>query len=357
MERRLAAILATDVVGYSRLMGEDEVGTLAVLKAHREEVIDPCIAEHNGRLVKLMGDGALVEFASAVDAVECAVALQDRMASRNNDVPAARQIVFRVGINIGDLIVEGDDLYGDGVNIAARLEGIAEPGGICVSGKVYVEVKNKVAFGFEDLGAQSVKNIAEPVQAFRVVSGSPAGLTARPKPGLVGPRRALLAAAVVLVFVFAGLAFWWQQSWEQREEPAATESMAFPLPDKPSIAVLPFDNLSEDQVQEYFADGMTEDLITDLSKISGLFVIARNSSFSYKGQQVKVRQVAEELGVRYVLEGSVRRAGDQVRINAQLIDATTGGHLWPSATMVHLKTSSIYRTRSPCRSLPHSRLS
>ena len=324
MERRLAAILAADVVGYSRLMGDDEAGTLAALKAYREELIDPTIADHSGRLVKLMGDGALVEFASAVDAVVCAVALQEAMAARNIEAPEQRRIVLRIGINIGDLIVEGDDLYGDGVNIAARLEGLAEPGGICVSGKVYEEVKNKVAFGFEDLGEQRVKNIAEPVQVFRVSAGGPA---VRPKSRSGRRRQAILAAAVLLIAVLAGLAIW-QRPWETREEPVAIERMAFPLPDKPSIAVLPFDNLSEDQAQGYFADGMTEDLITDLSKISGLFVIARNSSFSYKGRQAKVREIAEDLGVRYVLEGSVRRAGDQVRINAQLIDATTGGHLW-----------------------------
>jgi TolB-like protein/Flp pilus assembly protein TadD len=308
-------------------MGEDEAGTLAALKAHREELIDPTIAHHNGRLVKLMGDGALVEFASAVGAVECAVALQEGMAHRSADEPEDRRIVFRIGVNIGDLIVEGDDLYGDGVNVAARLEGLAEPGGICVSRNVVDQVKGKVEFGFEDLGEQTVKNIAEPVQTFRVVPVSPAGPAVRPKSHSGRKRRPVLAAAGLMIAVLAGLVLW-QRPWEPREEAASPEAMAFPLPDKPSIAVLPFDNLSADQTQEYFADGMTEDLITDLSKISGLFVIARNSSFSYKGQQVKVRQVAEELGVRYVLEGSVRRAGDEVRINAQLIDATTGGHLW-----------------------------
>ncbi|MCH8001379.1 MAG: adenylate/guanylate cyclase domain-containing protein [Proteobacteria bacterium] len=329
MERRLAAILAADVVGYTRLMGADEAGTLARLKALRGEVIDPEIAAHNGRLVKLMGDGALVEFASVVDAVACAVAIQREMAARDEDMPEDRRITFRIGINLGDVIVDGDDIYGDGVNIAARLEGLAEPGGICVSRTVFNHVKGKVDFGFDDLGEQEVKNIPEPVRIFKVLLDAPAAEhTAAPAPAAKrSVRWPLTAAGLVALVIVAGLALW-QRPWEPREEPASVEAMAFPLPDRPSIAVLPFINMSDDPNQDYFADGMTEDLITDLSKLSGLFVIARNSSFSYKGQQVKVRQVAEELGVRYVLEGSVRRAGDQVRINAQLIDATTGGHLW-----------------------------
>ena len=329
MERRLAAILAADVVGYTRLMGADEAGTLARLKALRGEVIDPEIAAHNGRLVKLMGDGALVEFASVVDAVACAVAIQREMAARDEDMPEDRRITFRIGINLGDVIVDGDDIYGDGVNIAARLEGLAEPGGICVSRTVFNHVKGKVDFGFDDLGEREVKNIPEPVRIFKVLLDAPAAEhTAAPAPAAKRSLRWPLAAAgLVALVIVAGLALW-QRPWEPREEPASVEAMAFPLPDRPSIAVLPFINMSDDPNQDYFADGMTEDLITDLSKLSGLFVIARNSSFSYKGQQVKVRQVAEELGVRYVLEGSVRRAGDQVRINAQLIDATTGGHLW-----------------------------
>jgi TolB-like protein/class 3 adenylate cyclase len=331
LERRLAAILAADVVGYSRLMGEDEAGTLAALKAHRGALIDPKIAEHNGRIVKLMGDGALVEFASVVDAVQCAVEIQRSMAARNEDVPHAQRIDFRIGINLGDVIVEGDDIYGDGVNVAARLEGLAEPGGICISDIVHQSVKAKLDFVFEDLGAQTVKNIAEPVRAFRVALDGKA--TAPATPGPVTPKTParrpwiqIAAGFALSLLAVAGL-LWWQP-WAPDVEPASLDRMAFPLPDKPSIAVLPFANLSDDPSQEYFADGMTEDLITDLSKISGLFVIARNSSFTYKGQQVKVRQVAEELGVRYVLEGSVRRVGDQVRINTQLIDATTGGHVW-----------------------------
>jgi TolB-like protein/tetratricopeptide (TPR) repeat protein len=276
-----------------------------------------------------MGDGTLMEFGSVVDAVRFAVDVQRAIAERNANVPEDRRITYRIGINIGDIIVEGEDIYGDGVNVAARLEGLADPGGICVARNVFNQVKAKVEVGFEDLGAQHVKNIPEPVPVFKVLLDSPAkDHAAVPAPT---PKRSLrwplTAAGLVTLAIVAGLALW-QRPWEPREEPASLEAMAFPLPDKPSIAVLPFTNMSGDPEQEYFADGMTEDLITDLSKISSLFVIARNSSFSYKGQQVKVRQVAEELGVRYVLEGSVRRSGDQVRINAQLIDATTGGHIW-----------------------------
>ncbi|MCH8112221.1 MAG: adenylate/guanylate cyclase domain-containing protein [Proteobacteria bacterium] len=328
MERRLAAILAADVVGYSRLMGQDEEGTLARLEGLKAEILDPLIAQHRGRVVKLMGDGFLVEFASVVDALICALDWQDAVEVRASQVPEDRALRFRIGVNLGDVMVKGDDIYGDGVNVAARLEGMAEPGSVLVSRTVFTHAKGKVPATFEDLGEQELKNIAEPVQVFRVSKGSEdmeipavAKVTSRLR------RLPVIAATVVLLIVAAGVALW-QRPWEPREEPASLEAMAFPLPDKPSIAVLPFTNLSDDPSQDYFADGMTEDLITDLSKISGLFVIARNSSFSYKGQQVRVRQVAEELGVRYVLEGSVRRVGDQVRINAQLIDATTGGHLW-----------------------------
>ena len=321
--------MATDVVGYTRLMGEDEGGTLARLKALRKDIIDPEIARHNGRIVKLMGDGALVEFASVVDAVQCAADIQHRMAERNAGASGGKGIALRIGVNLGDVIVDGDDIYGDGVNIAARLEELAEPGGVCVSGKVHDELRGKLDLGFDDLGRQAIKNVAEPVHIFRVLL-DPAD--ARKVTGDVrrsGPIRrlpALAAVAAVLIILAGGLA--WLKPWVPDIELASIEAMAFPLPDRPSIAVLPFTNMSDDPAQDYFADGMTDDLITDLSKISGLFVVARNSVFTYKGTAVKVRQVAEELGVRYVLEGSVRRAGDQVRINAQLIDATTGGHLW-----------------------------
>jgi TolB-like protein len=253
----------------------------------------------------------------------------EAMAERNAKVPEDRRIIYRIGINIGDVIVEGDDIYGDGVNVAARLEALADTGGICVSRPVHTQIRGKVDLAFKDLGEQQVKNIPEPVRVFKVLLDAPAAKhTAAPAPVVKRSLRwSVVAGGLAVLAIVAGLALW-QRPWVSREEPASLEAMAFPLPDKPSIAVLPFTNMSGDPEQEYFADGMTEDLITDLSKISGLFIIARNSTFSYKGQQVKVRQVAEELGVRYVLEGSVRRVGDQVRINAQLIDATTGGHVW-----------------------------
>jgi len=288
--RRLAAILAADVAGYSRLMGKDEEGTLAALKAIRRELADPKIKEHRGRIVKTTGDGLLLEFASVVDAVRCAVDVQRELAERNADVPPDRRIELRMGINVGDIIKDGRDIYGDGVNVAARLEALAAPGGICVSRVVRDQVRDKLDFAFEDMGEQQVKNIARPVRVHRVL------LSTQPDPSkpVVGT--------------------------------AAEPSLA--LPDKPSIAVLPFQNMSGDPEQEYFADGMVEEIITALSRIRWLFVIARNSSFTYKGQSVDVKQVGRELGVRYVLEGSVRRGGSRVRITAQLIDPVSGAHLW-----------------------------
>ena len=288
--RRLAAILAADVAGYSRLMGADEEGTLAALKAIRRELSDPKVKEHRGRIVKTTGDGLLIEFVSVVDAVRCAVEVQRAMAERNADMPAARRIELRMGINLGDIIKDGRDIYGDGVNVAARLEALAEPGGICVSRVVRDQVRDKLDFSFEDMGEQQVKNIARPVRVHRVVLGE--------RPG--------------------------------SSEPAMGRSNkpSLALPDKPSIAVLPFQNMSGDPEQEYFADGMVEEITTALSRIRWLFVIARNSSFTYKGRSVDVKQVGRELGVRYVLEGSVRRAGQRVRITGQLIDAVTGAHLW-----------------------------
>lgn len=331
MERRLAAILAADVVGYSRLMEADEAWTLAALKSRREALIDPKIAQYHGRIVKLMGDGLLAEFPSAVEAVQCAIEVQHMMAGRNADAPEERCITYRVGINIGDIVVEDNDIFGDGVNIAARLEGLADPGGICISRSVYTQIADKLDLEFENLGEQKVKNIVKPIMVYRVALDTKAAALVTPVAQvIVRPKHrrwSVIAGAVAVLALTVGGALWWRP-WTPGVEPASVERMAFPLPDKPSIAVLPFDNLGGDPEQEYFADGMTDDLITDLSKVSGLFVIARNSSFSYKGQQVKVRQVAEELGVRYVLEGSVRRAGIEVRINAQLIDAATGGHLW-----------------------------
>ena len=287
VQRRLAAILAADVVGYSRLMGADEAGTRARFNAHFSELIEPAIASCQGRIVKTTGDALLVEFASVVDAVECAVEFQKGMAERNRDETDSRRISFRIGVNLGDVIIEGDDIHGDGVNIAARLEGLAEPGGIVVSGKVHDEVRTKLDLGFNDLGVQEVKNIAEPVRAFNVHMG--AGAT----------------------------------SWD-----GLGQGVPLPLPDKPSIAVLPFENMSGDAEQEYFSDGITEDLITALSRIRWLFIVARNSTFSYKGQAPDIRDVARELGVRYVLVGSVRKSGNRVRLNAQLIDGITGNHIW-----------------------------
>ncbi|HTO82577.1 MAG TPA: adenylate/guanylate cyclase domain-containing protein [Methylomirabilota bacterium] len=324
MERRLAAVMIADVAGYGRLSQADEEGTRARFQADLHEVFEPKVAAHHGRLVKTMGDGLLIEFHSVVDALRCAIDVQRAEAERNAGLTADRRLVFRIGINLGDVIVEGDDIHGDGVNIADRLQGLAEPGGIAISGSAYDQVKAKLAVGYADLGEQSVKNIAEPVRAYRVLLDPAAAgtMVAAAKAPARSSRRAPLAvAAFLLLLVMAGALAWWRP-WQPPFKPD------LPLPDKPSIAVLPFTNMSGDPQQEYFADGMTDDLITDLSQISGLFVIARNSTFSYKGRTIDPRQVAKELGVRYVLEGSVQRAGDALRINAQLIDAATNGHQW-----------------------------
>ena len=291
VERRLAAILAVDVAGYSRLMGEDEEGTRAAMRAVRREIGDPKIREHRGRIVKTTGDGLLVEFASVVDAVRCAVEVQREMVARNANVPVERRLEFRMGINVGDIIIEDGDIFGDGVNIAARLEALAEPGGICVSAAAHDQVRDRLDIGFEDLGEQQVKNIARPVRVYSVGSRSS------------GPQ-------------------------EGEMQPALTAPTSLSRPEKPSIAVLPFQNMSGDPEQEYFADGMVEEIITALSRIPWLFVIARNSTFTYKGQVIDVKRVGRELGVRYILEGSVRRGGGRIRITAQLIEAETGAHLW-----------------------------
>ena len=329
MERRLAAILAADVVGYSRLMEQDEADTFERLRVHRKELFEPEIEKHHGRVFKLMGDGLLAEFSSVVDAVECAVALQRGMAERNGGVVEDRRIDVRIGINLGDVIVEGEDRHGEGVNIAARLQQLAEPGGICVARNVHDQVKNKLDLRFRDLGDHTVKNIAEAVQVFCVLpdGANEPGRMSRNRHGKRYPGR-VVAGAIVLLLLAAGGSIAWLRPWQSDIEPASIDRMAFPLPDKPSVAVLPFTNMSADPEQEYFADGMTDDLITDLSKVSGLFVIARNSTFAYKGRRVEMRQVAEDLGVRYVVEGSVRRAGDTVRVNAQLVDTITGGQVW-----------------------------
>jgi adenylate cyclase len=287
VERRLAAVLAADIAGYSRLMGEDELGTLEALKAHRRDVVDPAIASHKGRIVKTTGDGILVEFASAVDAVTCAVAVQEKMAERNDNVTP--KIAFRIGINIGDIIIEGDDIFGDGVNVAARVENECEPGGVCLSGSAFEQVRGKTALAFDDLGERSLKNIDRPVR-------------------LYAARSAAAPAASV--------------------KPQAEVTKPLALPERPSIAVLPFQNMSGDSEQEYFADGLAEDIITELSRFREFAVIARNSTFFYKGKPLDVARVAQDLKVRYVLEGSVRKIGNRVRVTAQLIDALTNDHLW-----------------------------
>src|SRR5262245_30780741 len=287
MERRLSAILAADVVGYSALMEQDEAGTFDRLRAHRKELFEPEIQKHHGRIFKLTGDGLLAEFASVVDAVECAVSIQRGLTERNANVPESKRIDVRMGINLGEVIVEGDDRLGDGVNIAARLELFAEPGGICVSGKVAKEVERKLAFGFEPIGEQQMKNISEPIACYRVCL--------EPKP--------------------------------PRVQPDATQPRS-PRLRNAAIAVLPFTNMSSDPEQEYFVDGLAEDLITDLSKVPGLFVSSRHSSFSYKGKSLDVRSISKDLGVRYVVEGSVRRASARIRINVQLIDAQENLHVW-----------------------------
>lgn len=289
VERRLAAILAADVVGYSRLMGADEVGTLAALKAHRREVVDPTIAQHHGRIVKTTGDGMLVEFASAVDAVTCAVEIQEKMTERAPE-GSGPQIRFRIGINIGDIIIDGDDIFGDGVNVAARVENECEPGGVCLSGSAFEQVRGKTRLAFDELGERPLKNIDRPVRLYS----------------------ARLAASSVAA-----------------SASLTSETVSpLPLPDRPSIAVLPFENMSGDPEQEYFADGMVEEIITALSRFKSLFVIARNSSFTFKGKAVDIKDFGRKLGVRYVLEGSVRKASGKVRITGQLIDAVTGAHIW-----------------------------
>ena len=328
-KRKLAAILSADAVGYSRLMAEDEAATVTTLATYRE-VMSTLIKQHRGRVVDSPGDNVLAEFSSVVDAVQCAVAVQNELQIRNAELSENRRMEFRIGINLGDVIDEEDRIYGDGVNVAARLEALADPGGICVSKTAFDQIETKLPLGYEYLGEQSVKNIPKPVGAYRVLMQPRVTVAEKPiDKKLPAIRRVpILVAAVALIGLAISVGIWQFYMSRPSVEPASLEKMAFPMPDKPSIAVLPFTNMSDDPKQEYFCDGMTEDLITDLSKISGLFVIARNSTFVYKGKPIKIRQVAEELGVRYVLEGSVRKAGDKLRINAQLIDAITGHHLW-----------------------------
>jgi adenylate cyclase len=328
-KRKLTAILSADVEGYSRLMGEDEETTVRTLTAYRE-VLTTLIQQHSGKVLDSPGDNLMAEFASVVDAVQCAVAVQKEIKARNDELPENRRMQFRIGINLGDVIQEEDRIYGDGVNIAARLEGLADSGGICISKTAFDHIESKLPFGYEFLGDQTVKNIAKPVGAYRVLMEPRVTIAEKPqKEKAAAVRRGpIIISAIAVLVVAISFVIWQFYIHRPSVEPAAVAKMAYPLPDKPSIAVLPFNNLSGDPDQEYFCDGMSEDLITDLSKISGIFVIARNSTFAYKGKSVKIRQVAEELGVRYVLEGSVRKADNQIRINAQLIDAVKGYHLW-----------------------------
>ena len=345
--RRLAAILAADVVGYSRLMGADEEGTHERFKAHLDELIDPKIRKHHGRIVKTTGDGVLAEFASVVDAVRCAGEIQRAMTDRDLDLAEERRLLFRIGVNLGDVIADGDDIYGDGVNIAARLEGLAAPGGICVSGTVRDHIGDRLPYAFEDMGEQTVKNIARPVHAYAL---RPDLVTSLPAPGLPARPsrrgRAVIGTAAAAALIVVCLAWWlWPGAtfFSGAGTPAdqATAS-ATPMPTAPaaasisqplvaprlSIVVLPFTNLSNDPDQQYFADGITEDLTTDLSRISDMVVISRNTAFTYRNKPVDAKQVGRELGVRYVLEGSVQRWGNRLRVTSQLIDAGTDAHLW-----------------------------
>ena len=329
--RKLTAILSADVKGYSRLMGDDETATVRTITAYRE-IMTSLIHGRQGRVVDSPGDNILAEFSSVVDAVQCAIEIQKHLKTKNTDLPENRRMEFRIGINLGDVIAEENRIYGDGVNIAARLESLAEPGGICISGTVFEHTKNKISLETEYLGEQKVKNIADPVSVYRVLLVSEAEPNTRSE-RQERPRRWQWALLIVIIIsVVAALVFWILMPavspFSQVAEVAVEQSPSINLADKPSIAILPFENMSGDPEQEYFSDGLTEDLITDLSKISALFVIARNSTFVYKGQAVDIQEIGEELGVAYILEGSVRKANETVRITAQLINATTGGHVW-----------------------------
>jgi adenylate cyclase len=328
--RKLSGILSADAVGYSRLMEADEAATILTL-ADSKELMANLVQHYRGRVVDAPGDNLLAEFGSVVDAVECAVKIQQELKAKNAQLPDNRKMQFRIGVNLGDVVEEAGRIYGDGVNIAARLEGLAKPGGICISRTAYDHVKNKLKLGYEYLGEHSVKNIAEPVRVYRVLAEPEAAGKVIGEKRFLGriSRRTAIAVIITLIVVAGGLggwAFYLYQS--KRIEPASLDKMAYPLPDQPSIAVLPFNNLSGEPQQEYFSDGITEDIITALSKHPNLFVIARNSTFTYKGKPVKVQKVAEDLGVRYVLEGSIQKTGEKVRITTQLIDALKGYHIW-----------------------------
>jgi adenylate cyclase len=327
VKRKLTAIFTADVVGYSRLMGEDELATVQTLTSYKE-TMTKLIKHYRGRVLDSVGDNLMAEFASVVDAVQCAVEVQQVLSSKNEDLPENRKMLFRIGINLGDVIEEGDRIYGDGVNIAARVESLAEGGGVCISGSAFEQIENKLALGYQYMGEHTVKNIVKPVKVYRVPMGPVEGK--EKKRAFRGWQKAVIGAVAVLIL--AGVAaVLWRYYWRPTHPPmevASVEKMAFPLPDKPSIAVLPFINMSEDPKQEYFSDGLTDQIINGLSKVPLLFVIARNSTFTYKGKPVKVQKIAEDLGVKYVLEGSVQKTTDRIRITAQLIDATTGHHIW-----------------------------
>jgi adenylate cyclase len=327
-KRKLTAILSADVEGYSRLMGEDEDATIKTLTTYRE-LMTTLITKHRGRVVDSPGDNLLAEFTSVVDAVRCAVEIQEELRVRNAELPETKRMHFRIGINLGDVVEEGERIYGDGINIAARVEGLAEGGGICISGTVYDSIKNKLSLSYESLGEHTVKNIKEPVRVYRMRVGPEAAahVEGEEKPHPKSWRKAALAALIVLIVAAGAVTIWHFYFRPPPIEPASEEKMAYSLPDKPSIAVLPFDNMSGDPQQDYFSDGLTEEIITALSKTDQLFVIARNSTFTYKGKPVKVQQIAEDLGIRYVFEGSVRKEADRVRITAQLVDAIKGRHI------------------------------
>jgi adenylate cyclase len=329
VKRKLTAILSADVKGYSRLMGEDEEWTVRTLKGYKD-VMGSLIQQHRGRVVDAPGDNLMAEFASVVDAVQCAVEIQQVLRAKNALLPETRRMEFRIGINLGDVIEEGDRIYGDGVNIAARVEGLAEAGGICISESAYQQIENKLPLRYDYLGEHEVKNITKPVRVYRarIEAGEPS--EAKVKAKGKGKNWKYLGIAATVVVIIAVIAVWqfYLRPSTPRVDVASKDKMAFPLPDVPSIAVLPFVNMSEDSKQEFLCDGMTEAIITALSKVPRLFVIARNSTFTYKGKPVKVKQVSEELGVRYVLEGSIQRSANRIRITAQLIDAMTGNHLW-----------------------------
>jgi TolB-like protein/class 3 adenylate cyclase len=328
-KRKLAAILSADVEGYSRLMDDDEEATVRTLKAYRAAIND-LVQQYRGRIVDSPGDNILAEFSSVVDAVNCAVAIQRELAERNAELTYNRKMEFRIGVNLGDVIEDDGNIYGDGVNIAARVESLAEAGGICISGRAYDQVLNKLGLEYESLGEHQVKNISVPIRVYRVLShpGAAAHRVVQAKETLGRKWRKIVFSAAAIVIIAVAIGIWQFYMRSPSIGPASVEQMAYPLPDKPSIAVLPFVNMSGNPEQEYFSDGLSEEIINALSKTDQLFVIARNSSFTYKGKQVNVKQISRELGVRYVLEGSVRKSEDRVRITAQLIDATKGHHLW-----------------------------